>query len=128
MENSSATVWEKTLWNTSAYPWFDWVASGKKTIECRIYRKDWKKVKVGDIIYFNAVISNRRIKTEITGITIFKTFSEAYVYHGQKMIPEYILTPDHGDIIYGDIYSSEQDKKDLEKYGVIAVGIQAVRE
>ena len=126
--SSSPRTWKKCVQNTGAYPWFDWMKNGKINKHCRIYRNDWKEMKVNDIIYFTGVVSNRYIKTKINGITIFSTFNEAFKRYDKEMVPYERLIPEIVDMVYDDLYTKDEDKLDLLKYGVIVLDIEVLEE
>lgn len=117
-------IWYKYLQNSKEYPWFDWIACGKKTKECRIHRDDWKLVNIGDIIMFNEPTSNRTIKTFVTDITWFRTYGEAYEFWGKYMVPIKGVTVDAVNKIYNEIYLTKNDITDVGQHGVVVLGIE----
>lgn len=63
--------------NLAAEP-FNLIASGKKTIELRLYDEKRQKIKVGDKIKFTNARDGATLYTEVLALYIFKNFEELY--------------------------------------------------
>ncbi|MBQ8474220.1 MAG: ASCH domain-containing protein [Clostridia bacterium] len=58
---------------------FEKIASGKKTIELRLYDEKRKAVAVGDVIVFSMMDDNSaKLEAKVTALHIFGSFKELY--------------------------------------------------
>jgi ASC-1-like (ASCH) protein len=95
-------------------PYFSNILSGNKTIEGRLNKGKFKKIKVGDLLRINN-FSNFRV----VGKNNYKFFRELLEKEGFKNV-----IPDKGNIeeaigVYNKFYSSTQE----EEFGVVAFKI-----
>lgn len=127
MENTnenefSTKTWYKNIENPGDTPWLDWIESGIKKYEGRIYRGDWVEMKVGDTIVFTC--GDKQVKTIVTELLQFANFGVAY-YHLRKD-----LVPLDGINILGvvEIYSKIPGYtfEEIRKHGVVAVGLKSI--
>lgn len=99
------------------------IESGEKEYEVRINREDWSQIKVGDMIQFFINNSTIILLTKVVELKYFKTFGEAYDKVGSKMIPFKNVDRNYVCNLYDELYSTENDKKDIENYGIVAVRV-----
>ncbi len=57
---------------------FAMIASGKKTIELRLYDEKRQKIKVGDEILFVNTGNEKEVRAKVLGLNIFPSFAELY--------------------------------------------------
>ena len=100
-------------------PWFDYILTGKKTFEGRLNRGRWADMQVDDIVQWT--YGNRIIDTIVTEIKLYKSFKHAFKDLGEKLLPS-IET----DTNAGNLYSSFYSDEDVNKYGVVAIGIRVL--
>lgn len=104
---------------------FESIASGKKTVEMRLYDEKRRKLNVGDKIVFSKQgEEDKKIKVKITKINTFKSFKELYKFYTDKKVLGY----------------AEKEKasfKDMEKYypkekqkreGVVALEFKVLKK
>jgi ASC-1-like (ASCH) protein len=100
-------------------PWFDLIAQGKKTVEGRLNRGIFKKIKVGDIV--NWTNKNLKIKTVISYKNKYKSFKEMLQQEElDTVLPKKSI--EEGEKIYNKIYS----KMDQENNGVVGIGLKLI--
>ena len=132
LKNFQAIKYEKTEHNeeTQRYisnvsePWFSLIKKGIKTVEGRLNKGKFSKMKVGDIVEWNN--KNKKFITRITAIRHYKTFEDMIKTEGlDKVLPYHkIETVKQGvNMVYYQFYS----KEDETKYGVIAIEVSVLR-
>jgi ASC-1-like (ASCH) protein len=141
MENIQPKKWEKELQNPPETPWMNWIETGLKIFEGRIFMKDWQKVKVGDTIFFSLIkdsVINHDVclETVVTELRFFIDFGEAYRQLGDKLVPGRYDVPNDPLVPLREKLSEEEVKKmyseyfseaDIRTYGVVAVGIRPIK-
>lgn len=115
-------IWKKCIQNPIDTPWFDWIKCEMKKFEGRIFRDDWQKMNIGDIIIFDS--GNEKLETIITEFKYYNSFVEAFNDLGSLLVPIESCTNKNVEDFYSKIYHKEVDKSDIQKNGVIAVGIK----
>lgn len=94
-------------------PWFSFVAQGLKTIEGRLNKGDFRKMKEGDTItFFN---NNREVTVRVIAKKYYPTFKRMLALEDKEKV-----LPSCSDMnIYYKYYTKEEEKK----YGVVALFI-----
>jgi ASC-1-like (ASCH) protein len=98
-------------------PWFDFIAQGKKTVEGRLNRGLFKRINVGNIIYW--INKNLKIKTIITYKKEYSSFKEMLQQEELSKVLPNKSSVDDGVAVYRQYYS-QKDEED----GVVAIGLQ----
>lgn len=99
------------------------IKKNTKIIELRLFDDKRKKIKIGDLIIFSKLPDQReKITVEVTGLLIYKTFSElimdfpaSYLGYTEKD-KEYLKNSMY------EIYSAEDEKK----YGALGIKIKRI--
>ena len=133
-------VYKKYISNTSVTPWLDWIASGKATYHARVNKNEWLTLKPDDIIifydkankssekntlaYYDISLNNlgRAVKTLVTKLKYYPDFGAAFKDLGSKLVPIDNATELQVKDLYWEYYSED----DIEKNGVVAVGIKVI--
>lgn len=98
-------------------PWFSLVALGIKTVEGRLYKGDFSKINIGDVItFYNDDFNIRECTVVITKITRHKSF-DLYLRREtlKKCLPTFRTVAD-GLNVYYKYFTREQE----EQYGIVA--------
>ena len=103
---------------------FDKIASGKKTIELRLYDEKRRAVSVGDVIVFNCIEDSVQISTTVTELYVFDSFEELYEnlpldrcgYSSDE------ITAAHWSDM-GRYYSEDE----MKKYGVVGIELALIK-
>ena len=106
---------------TISEPWFTLISMGIKTIEGRLNRGTFRKMKIGDIVeWTNNDFYPRSVLTKITGIEDYNTlFEYLHIEDVNKCLPG-IKNLDNGlSVVYKNF--TQEDKKNEEEFGVIAI-------
>lgn len=104
-------------------PWFSLVTLKAKTVEGRLNKGDFIKMKVGDIVeWFNDDFLPRTILTEITETIRYDTFSEYLESEGLSKCLPGIPTLEHGLSVYYKYFSKEDETNN----GIIAIRLKVV--
>ena len=101
-------------------PWFGYIKSGKKTIEGRKNKGDFKEMKIGDIVKW--IHSDDSVLTKIVGKNEYKTFKEYLETEGLPNCLPGIDTIEDGVKVYYKYYTPE----DEAKYGVLAIKLEKI--
>lgn len=102
-------------------PWFSLVKLNIKTIEGRLNKGDFSKMKINDIIiFYNEDFNYREIKVKITKINKFKSF-EDYLRKEtiKRCLPGFTSINDGLDVYYK--YFTKQQEKE---YGIVSVHLK----
>lgn len=100
---------------------FEKIASGRKTIELRLYDEKRQQIKVGDILIFTNLDSEERLQAEVIALHRFNTFQELYANIdvtkcGYTEETVHLATPEHMEKYYS--------KEKQERYGVLGIEIR----
>lgn len=118
---SAKKTWNKHISNPEENPWMDWIASGLKKYEGRIYRDDWSNMKNGDIILFYN--GNKKLYTRIISVKRYQNFKSMFEDLRNDLVPTPNCTAEMVQELYSKICDTEKDKNDIKKFGVVAIEI-----
>ena len=110
MLTEKSNIWFKSV----KEPFFTYLHNGQKTVEGRLYREDWKKMKVGDTIIWFSNPNGFQGSFEIIGLYKCPDFSSLYRLFGKQLLPN------EDPCIYRSLYSKEEEKA----FGVIGVEVR----
>lgn len=116
------TVWRKCIQNPPETPWLDWIEAGIKTYEGRLLQNDWAKMAIGDFIELYVLNTSRQTTVVITELHYYKDFGGAWQDLGQALIPLENTTEN----IVKELYWQYFNQTDIDKYGVVAVGVKPI--
>lgn len=102
-------------------PWLDWIDVGLKKYEGRLNREKWALMQVGDLIEF-VDQNGKRVLTYITNLKYYRDFVKAYDDLGSLLVPKENIT----SIEVAELYSKYFADSDIQKYGVVAIGVEKV--
>ena len=99
---------------------FEKIASGRKTIELRLYDEKRQQIKVGDILVFTNLDNKEALQTKVVNLHRFAFFQELYseldlVKCGYMKETAHLATPEHMEKYYS--------KEKQQKYGVLGIEI-----
>ena len=115
MSNQKNITYTKTL----SEPWFSLIKLGLKTVEGRLDKGDFSKIKNGDIIEFtnNDFEPLRKFTVKIISIEKYKTFEKYIKSEGLSLCLPGIDTIKQGVNVYYKYFT----KEDETKYGIVAI-------
>ena len=97
---------------------FEWVRSGKKTVELRLYDEKRRKIKIGDTIVFKRISDEQsEVRVVVQGLMRFRTFSDLLDFVPRTLLNHEGLTKEQQLERMRRYYSKEQE----EKYGVLGI-------
>lgn len=96
-------------------PWFNNIKLGKKTVEGRLNKNQFKMLKVNDLITFEN--NGTTLLATISQITLYSSFEAYLTQEGLKRTLPGTLSIQDGINIYRAFYSEEQERE----YGVLAI-------
>lgn len=104
-------------------PWFSLIGNGRKSVEGRLNKGDFKDLQIGDtILWYNNDIQNKEILTKVTKKTVYKTFKQYLKKEGiDNCLPDTNNIRD-GINIYYKYYTKEQEKE----FGVVAIRLELI--
>lgn len=102
--------------------YFDALSRGTKTIEGRIAKTKYTRLRPGDTIAFESADTHAVLIKTVTAISRFPTFASMLRHHGiRPFLPDpAIKTIEQACAVY---HSFGDYKKEEEKYGVIAIHV-----
>ena len=101
-------------------PWFTFIKSGRKKIEGRLNKGNFAKLKKGQIVVWTN--GNKKVKTKITNIFTYKTFSDMLIFEGLKNALPSIQTLEAGEAVYYSFYTKEKEAS----LGVLAIELELI--
>lgn len=116
-------------------PWFSLIKKGIKSVEGRLNKGDFSRMKVGDIVtWTNSIkkiksgktkIINRKVKTKIIGIGNYSSF---YQMIKTERLKNTLPTPELKTIQQGvdDVYYKFYSPKDEREKGVKAIRLRVI--
>ena len=102
---------------------FEWIKSGKKSVEIRLYDEKRKKLKIGDIIIFKKLGGSEEIKARIKGLLRFNSFRDLFLFIPKKYLAHESLDLEEQVLRMRKYYSEEDEKK----HGVLAIWFEAIK-
>ena len=118
--NQSGGIIKISIQNPQNTPWLDWIETGVKKYEGRLNKGIFAKLHVGDIVIWYDRISGKEVKTEITELRYYVTFTDAFNKLGKNLVPIPNITPELVEKLYAQYFT----KEDIEKYGVLTIGVK----
>ncbi len=103
-------------------PYFSYLKSGQKTIEGRLRKGKYAKIKVDDTIAVSNIKETEEIIVVVTKVIWYQNFSNLIVAEGLDRLLPNIKTIDKGLEIYRQFYSKEDEKK----YGSVAIHVKLI--
>jgi ASC-1-like (ASCH) protein len=112
-------------------PWFSYIDNGIKTVEGRLDRNDFSKMKAGDLVTWWTTIPPvtpdaepqfKTCQTTIEGIEHYPTFKDMIESEGESHVVPGIPTISQGVQIYYQFYKPQEEKT----YGVLAIRIKRI--
>jgi ASC-1-like (ASCH) protein len=100
-------------------PYLTHLINGTKTVEGRLYKGDWRNIKLDDTIHFYN--EEKGADFHVTGLTHVKDFGQLYCMCEEKLLPGIYFPHDAKDI-YNRWFSDE----DIEKYGVVGIQVRKI--
>tara|TARA_A100001015_G_C14854802_1_gene657923 strand:- start:466 stop:885 length:420 start_codon:yes stop_codon:yes gene_type:complete len=118
-------------------PWFSLIKNGKKTVEGRLNKGDFSKMKKGDIVTWvnNIKVTKngktktlrKEVKTKITGVADYSSFYQMIKTERLKNtlpVPELKTIQQGVDNVYYKFYKP----KDEKEKGVKAIRVQVIKK
>jgi len=103
--------------------WLGEITKGRKTQEARLSKDKWSKMKVGDTIIFSGRNGYKAV-VKIVSLRYYFNFTECYKAEGESLICSEILGKFR--ITAESIYSCIYDDCDINRYGVVSVGMNLI--
>jgi ASC-1-like (ASCH) protein/SAM-dependent methyltransferase len=102
-------------------PWFSFIKNGVKTVEARLNKGDFAKMKRGDIVIFEN--KEESVDTTVTDVVSYGSFHEMLVGETVGATLPGIEMLEDGVDMYRKFYSEEQE----QEYGVIALRVKPIK-
>lgn len=97
---------------------FQAVKSGSKKVELRLFDEKRKAIKNGDVIEFSNTDSGESFRVRVADISVYKNFEELYADYDKIA-----LGYGNNDIADPNDMLEYYALSDIEKYGVVAIGV-----
>ncbi len=104
-------------------PWFSLISLGHKSVEGRLNKGDFEKMKIGEIIkWTNNDFQSREILTKIVGKNVYTNFKEYLETEGiENCLPTFKNIYDGVNVYYK--YYKQSDEKE---FGVVAIKLKVI--
>jgi ASC-1-like (ASCH) protein len=89
--------------------YYDFIKSGKKTIEGRLAKDKYRLVKVGDEIVFEND-TKEELRKKVVGLYVFSTFRDAFQMLDYRLAIPDAQSIDEAVAIYEQFYTLEEQK------------------
>lgn len=109
-----------TFANHRAEPYFTFVKNGRKTIEGRLRKGNYARVKPGDHIVIWNVKETDKLEVLVRRVKMYKSFEQMLRSEPLKKVLPNVETVKDGVEIYKKFYTKDQEKK----FGVVAIGVE----
>lgn len=106
-------------------PWFTLISLGLKTIEGRLNKGDFAKMKIGDtIMWENSDFLKRSVLSRVVRKTEYPSFREYLEVEGLPKCLPGMPTMEHGLDVYYKYYKPEDERE----HGIVAIEIEVITE
>lgn len=100
---------------------YGFIASGKKSIEMRLYDEKRQLINVGDLIVFTNIETGETVTTKVLALHRYPSFKELYEVWDKTKIGY----NEEDEAHYTDM-ESYYPQEEIEKYGVVGIEIELV--
>lgn len=123
----------KAIKNPNETPYLDWIKSGVKCYEGRLFEKivDWNLNVGGKIMFYDENNDDSYVACEITELLIYKDFGCAYDALGDMLIPN--SNKDDVITLYNKLFdpnyenlSVGESSSIIKRHGVVCIGIKII--
>ena len=101
---------------------FEWIKSGKQSVELRLFDEKRKKINIDDIIIFTKLSSDDKIKVKVKGLARFSTFKDAFMFIPKTYLAHDNLTLEEQIDRMRRYYPKDKE----EKYGLLAIWFEVL--
>ncbi len=124
MRDISANSSPKAFIINNPNPWFDLILSGKKTVEGRLNRGIYQRLKVGQVIHFRDTTTKRMMQVIIKDIRKYGSFRSYIANEGCDQVAPHLKTVDEAVATYQKFYRAANP--DI-KHGALAIEVAEPR-
>jgi len=102
---------------------FEWVITGRKVVEVRLYDEKRRKLQIGDIIEFSkAPHMEEKVSVRVSGIQVFDTFEDLFEAIPKEQMGYKEITLEEFLRSAYSIYTVENEKK----YGAVGIRVKLI--
>jgi|SRR3989344_4615940 len=105
--------------NHRAEPYFSFVKNGQKTVEGRVKKGKYARIKPGDHIVVHNELETDKVEVVVKRITSYRTIKEMLESENIKNLLPGVRTVEGGIEVYRKFYTPEQEKE----FGVVAIEV-----
>lgn len=99
--------------------YFDYIQTGTKRIELRLYDDKRRQIKLGDEIEF-AKSDTAKLKVQVIGLLLYNSFEELFEDLPIELLADKTMTKSELLGVLGEFYTDEQQ----QKYGVVGIRLK----
>ena len=99
--------------------YFDYIQTGTKRIELRLYDDKRRQIKLGDEIEF-AKSDTAKLKVQVIGLLLYNSFEELFEDLPMELLADKTMTKSELLEVLGEFYTKEQQ----QKYGVVGIRLK----
>lgn len=99
--------------------YFDYIQTGTKRIELRLYDDKRRQIKLGDEIEF-AKSDTAKLKAQVIGLLLYNSFEELFEDLPIELLADKTMTKSELLEVLGEFYTDEQQ----QKYGVVGIRLK----
>lgn len=99
--------------------YFDYIQTGTKRIELRLYDDKRRQIKLGDEIEF-VKSDMAKLKAQVIGLLLYNSFEELFEDFPMELLADKTMTKSELLEVLGEFYTDEQQ----QKYGVVGIRLK----
>lgn len=99
--------------------YFDYIQTGTKRIELRLYDDKRRQIKLGDEIEF-AKSDTAKLKAQVIGLLLYNSFEELFEDLPIELLADKTMTKSELLGVLGEFYTDEQQ----QKYSVVGIRLK----
>lgn len=108
--------------NHRAEPYFTLLKNGQKTIEGRLRKGKYTKIKPGDYIEVYNPEETAKIDVKVKRVARYSSFRELLTQEPVRMLLPNVKTLDQAINVYRSFYTSQQEKQ----FGVVSIEVEKI--
>ena len=101
---------------------FEFIKSGQKTIEMRLYDEKRRLININDIIEFTNNKTKEKITCRVIGLHVYDSFKRLYELFDKTLLG--YLPNEDAHYLDMEVYYKDED---IKKYGVVGIEIEVIK-
>lgn len=103
--------------------YYDYIKSGTKRIELRLYDEKRQQIKIGDFIEFSKS-ENEKFQAKVIGLLRYDTFENLFKDFNIEILADRSMTKDELLEVLGEFYTPERQAQ----FGVVGIRVELIEK